>query len=535
MLKTEIIGIKLQSSHNGGPNGGPGNDVPVNNDLAAASGNGADTTQIYSRVVERYAMFFDRPEARLRFLNNTLNKQAGRQDRLQRRFSRSRLLGRTRIYDWLLEARCYSAIFEEMRSMYSSLPKGRRKLTQRIQAPFSARLLFLIHQSRHAFYGATVIVALMAIGCLYTFGAWSARGVNAYLASKYGRPSEPAPASSAMPSETVVVSKEKVWLFGKEGEYEKWSNGCNISTKYETENHPRAYFAIPRGSGTDGNQFSEKSDQIVGILYHTPENYMYPFIPDNSKAIQQGSLGLIGLVRRDKKYNYLINRIGDIYRIVRDDQAAYHAGNSLWADAKNYYVILNESFIGVCFESKYDGATSLEQILTEPQINSGRRLTEVLRAKYNIDDANCTTHGLTAVAPAEMLIARHHDWVHFFPFEAMGLSNKYKVQPPTMTDYGFTYNDEILAKKLGGKLWEGAQMAVEEFNRRAARAHINPDNLRLKLRDRYILQRNKTFGLHAEQGDVNNPRISKNSAAGESTESGADQSTRDAWKALTEK
>src|SRR5262249_20080981 len=123
----------------------------------------------------------------------------------------------------------------------------------------------------------------------------------------------------------------------------------------------------------------------------------------------------------------------------------------------------------------------------------------------------------------------------FFPFEAMGLSNKYKVQPPTITDYGFTYNDEILAKKLGGKLWEGAQMAVEEFNRRAARAHINPDNLRLKLRDGYILQRNKTFGLHAEQGDLNNPRIHKNSAAGESTESGADQSTRDAWKALTEK
>src|SRR5215475_5696513 len=197
MLKTEIIGLKLQSSHSGGLNGGPGNDVLVNNDLAAASKNGADMTQIYSRVVERYAMFFDRPEARLRFLNNTLTKQADRQDRLQRRMGRSRLLGRTRIYDWLLEARCYSAIFEEMRDMYSSLPKGRRKLTRRIQAPFSARLLFLIHQSRHAFYGAAVIGALMAIGCLYTFGAWSARGVNAYLASKYNKPSAPVSAPSS--------------------------------------------------------------------------------------------------------------------------------------------------------------------------------------------------------------------------------------------------------------------------------------------------------------------------------------------------
>jgi len=535
MLKTEIIGIKLQSSHNGSLNGGPGNDVLVNNDLAAASKNGADMTQIYSRVVERYAMFFDRPEARLRFLNNTLTKQADRQDRLQRRMGRSRLLGRTRIYDWILEARCYSAIFEEMRAMHSSLPKNRRRLTQRIQAPFSARLLFLIHQSRHAFYGAAVIGALLAIGVLYTFGAGAARGVNAYLASKYNRPSPPIQPPPPEPSFPGVVSKEKPWLFGKEGEYEKYSNGCNISTKYETDNHPRAYYAIPRGSETDGNQFSEKSDKIVGILYHTPENYMFPLTPDNSGKIQNGSRGLIELVRNHKKYNYLINRIGDIYRIVRDDQAANHAGDSLWADAKNYYVLLNESFIGVCFESKFDGASSLDQILTEAQIISGRRLTDVLRAKYNIDDANCTTHGLVAVAPEEMLIARHHDWVHFFPFEAMGLSNKYKVQPPTITDYGFTYNDEVLAKKLGGKLWEGAAMAVEEFNRRAARAHVSPDDLRLKLRDRYLAQRNKTFGLHAEQGDVNNPRVSKNPAAGESTESGADQSTSAAWKALTEK
>ena len=55
------------------------------------------------------------------------------------------------------------------------------------------------------------------------------------------------------------------------------------------------------------------------------------------------------------------------------------------------------------------------QILTKAQINSGILLTEVLRSYYNIDDANCTTHGLVAVNPETMLIARHHDWVHFFP------------------------------------------------------------------------------------------------------------------------
>jgi hypothetical protein len=530
-LKTEIIGIQAQQSHNGSLYGGHGSDVRVNNDLAMASKKGADTTQIYSRVVERYAMFFDRPEARLRFLNNTLTKQADRQDRLQRRFGRFRLLERMRIYDWVLEARCYSAIFEEMRAMYSSLPKDRRNLTRRIQAPFSARLLFLIHQSRHAFYGAAVILTLMAIAGLYTFGAWSARGVNAYLASRYSRPSDPTPAPSPTPNPFNIVfsGSEKIWQAGTEGEYEKWSNGCNISTKYETNNHLRAYYMIPRRAETGGDQVSNK---IVGIVYHTPESSMFDFIPDNNKAIQKGSRALLEYVREHKLYNYMIDRIGGIYRIVRDDQAAIHAGESLWADEKNFYVLLNESFLGVCFESKFDGASSLNEILTPPQIRSGRLLTDVLRTRYNIDDANCTTHGLVAVDPEKMLIARHHDWVRFFPFEAMGLSDKYKVQPPNMIDYGFTYDEDVLGKKLGGKPWEGAAMAVEEFNRRALAARVSPDDLRLKLRDRYISQRNKTFGLHAEQGDVNNPRISKKpSGDGESTESDDSQSTSAAWKA----
>ncbi len=200
----------------------------------------------------------------------------------------------------------------------------------------------------------------------------------------------------------------------------------------------------------------------------------------------------------------MITRIGDIYRIVRDDQAAIHAGDSLWADAKNTYVLLNESFLGVCFESRFEGE-SLDEILTTAQINAGRLLTDVLRSKYNIDDANCTTHGLVAVDEEKMLIARHHDWVRYFPFASMGLSDKYKVQPLHMTDYGFTYDEDVL-KKIGHKLWEGAVTAEEEFNRRAERAGVSPDILRRKMRDRYISQRNKTNGLRPGPSDANNPR-----------------------------
>jgi N-acetyl-anhydromuramyl-L-alanine amidase AmpD len=514
-------------------NGGRGNDVMVNNDSPVVSGNGADKAQIYSRVVERYAMFFDHPDARLRFLNNTLSKQADREDRLQRRFGRFRVLERTRMYNWVLEARCYSAILEEMRAMASSLPKNRRNAHQRVQAPFSARLSFLLHETRHAFYCAGVIFTLLTLGGLYTLCAWSARGVNSYLASVYAKPSDTVSTQPKPPDpfNDILTRPEKVWLSEKDGEIEKWSNSCRISTRYETGNHPRAYYTIPRGLETNGDQVSNK---IVGILYHTPENFNPEFNPENNRAIQNSSRGLIEDVRENKKYNYLINRIGEIYRIVRDDQVARHAGDSIWADEKNTYVLLNESFLGVCFESKFEGASSLDEILTKAQIISGRLLTEVLRSTYNIDDANCTTHGLVAVDPDTMLIARHHDWVHFFPFELMGLSDKYKIQPPNMADYGFTYNEDLLAKKLGNKLWEGAATAEKEFNRRATKERVSPDVLRSKLRNLYITQRNKTVGLHADAGDANSARGGKKSA-GESTEPGADQSTSAAWKALIEK
>ncbi len=277
-MKTEIIGINLQPSRNGRVNSGPGNDALVNNDLTTASGQDADTAQIYSRVVERYAMLFDRPEARLRFLNSTLSKQADRQARLQRSFHRFRFLERTRVYDWVLEARCYSAILEEMRALSSSLPRGRRNLAQRVQAPFSARLFFLLRQTRHAFYGAAVVSAVLALFGLYALGAWSVRSVNAYLAHKYSKSGDPVSTPSPPPVSMADVwagrKPEEVWFVERDGEYEKWSNSCRISTRYETDNHPRAYYSIPRGSETNGDKASNK---IVGIVYHTPESDIVRF------------------------------------------------------------------------------------------------------------------------------------------------------------------------------------------------------------------------------------------------------------------
>ncbi|MGH9832344.1 MAG: hypothetical protein ACRD9Y_04955, partial [Blastocatellia bacterium] len=87
-MKTEIIGIHSHRS------GRPGIE------RTATKRKGADPAKLYSKIVERYAMFFDRPETRLRFLSNTLAKQSERQNQLQQSLRYFRFLERTRFYDW---------------------------------------------------------------------------------------------------------------------------------------------------------------------------------------------------------------------------------------------------------------------------------------------------------------------------------------------------------------------------------------------------------------------------------------------------
>jgi len=515
-LKTEIIGIHSHRS------GRPGIEQ------TATRRNGADPAKLYSKIVERYARFFDRPEIRLRFLSNTLAKQSERQNQLQQSLRYFRFLERTRFYDWILEARFYSAILEELDDLAPALPENRRHLLQRVQAPLSARAFFLFHQSRHAFYALGLVIAGVLLLSLYSLVTWSARSANSYLAQKYNRGGRapivvsaagqgPTPAIAAPGTKFLPDYKpDKVWRVGEEGEIEKYSNGCRILTKYEIENRPRGYYSIPRGSDTDGEQVRR---DIVGIVYHTSESDIVPFIPENNNSIQKRTEWLINGILKKKAYNYLIDRYGEIHRIVRDDQAAFHSGNSIWADDQNTYVLLNESFIGICFESTVEGET-LEETLTEAQIIAGRALTNVLRSKYNISDANCTTHGLVSINPDNMLIAFHHDWVRNFPFEAMGLSDKYKIPPPNMLDYGFTYDEDIL-EKLGRKLWEGAFAAEDEFKKRAEKARVNPELLRRRLRERYIAQREKARKLHVGLEEAGkSPLAAQSSGASESAESG---------------
>ena len=479
----------------------------------------ADTTLRHSKVVERYAHFFDRPEVRLRFLNNTLTLRAScvakLDDWLERhpRFKHSRLVEKhgERLLDLLL----YRLIVQEINKYLPASASARLRLLRQHKAPRAARVYFGFYQARHLFHAAGLALVVLCLFGAYTGVVWSAHKANDYLSRHYGRSPQtttrgggPGVVYAQTTASLPDYKPEKVWLVERKDNFERYSNGGRISTEYETDNHARGFYVLPHAdtaTNAVAQQTGELQREPVGIVYHTSESDLVEFTADNNDSIETHTRGLLEYVQRHRSYNYVIDRFGQIYRIVRDEQAANHAGHSVWADKRGVYVGLNESFLGVCFETQTDAQ---EERLTEAQMVAGRLLTQVLRSRYQIDDADCTVHGLVSVNPDNMRVCYHRDWARGFPFAALGLSDKYQVQPAAISEFGFTYDDDVIAQ-LGGAMWPGAQAAVAEFERRAAAAKLKPEDLRRQMRERYRQQlelSRKGRGATPDEADVSRAR-----------------------------
>ena len=450
---------------------------------AAISG----TASSHFKIVESYARFFARPEVRLRFLNRTLALQAERAARMEQTLGRWPMLRKYGLFEKLLNFSLYALIFREVSHLLPSDSGGKRGLLGlHKQAPLSSRIFFRCYQFRRPLYAVSAVL-LVAFGFVaYRGAAWTAARANAYLAGRYrsvervysgggGERDAAAGLAEHLPS----YQPEKVWLVEQGADFERYSNGARIINSFETANRPRRFLTFKPG-GTEAS--AEAQSAPVGIVYHTSESVLLPFVAGNSDSIEFRSKNLLAYVREQKSYNYVIDRFGQVYRVVRDEDAAFHAGNSVWSDGRVVYTGLNESFLGVCFETKADAGEG-EQ-LTEAQVLAGRLLTQVLRSRYQLDDANCTAHGLVSVNPSNGRIAFHHDWARGFPFEAMGLSDKYAVAPASVAELGFGYDPELVAL-LGGRMWPGVAAGEEAFARRAQTQGAQPDELRGRMQKVY--------------------------------------------------
>jgi len=313
--------------------------------------------------------------------------------------------------------------------------------------------------------------------------------VNAYKPSttEARQPYVPLPRVSAAGADVFA----NVWLVDHTQDFEIYSNGLRIDDHYQVSGDSRTSYPVYRRSATDPTQ-PEWRTAPAGIVYHTTESDQARFEEEEVSNLKRIGKGVLSYVQQRHAYHFLIDRFGQVFRIVRESDVADHAGMSIWADDRVIYVNLNSSFFGVAFETQTQSGQELPSA-NSAQIHSARVLTEMLRGKYRIPASNCVTHAQVSVNPGNMLIGYHTDWAGNFPFLEVGLSDNYTAPPPSIYAFGFDY-DPAFVHHTGVRLWEGLALADDEMRTQAAARGLAVAKYRSILRKKYreILETLKT-------------------------------------------
>jgi hypothetical protein len=314
----------------------------------------------------------------------------------------------------------------------------------------------------------------LAVGTYRLFVVGSSRPVSASAAGAE------APAPAALPPALPAVAglaPAAVWMVEQGKDFEQYSNGLRIETGLTVAGEPRRY----RTFAESGQLLPEVQDRPVGILFHTSESDVWPLEAAFNENLRDSSQRLLRYVARHRLYHYLIDRFGRVYRMVGEEAKANHAGHSVWTGGNRLYLNLNHAFLGVSFETRWEGGRALP--ITQAQFAAGRNLTDYLRQRWSIAPEMCVAHGLTSVNPKKRLIGHHLDWARGFPFEAFGLPDQYRRPAPSVTIFGFGYDDELLA--VMGAPWPGAQEAERALADEAVRLGMTLTQLRLERQARY--------------------------------------------------
>jgi hypothetical protein len=285
-------------------------------------------------------------------------------------------------------------------------------------------------------------------------------------------PPSPAPiaAKAVLPVVAEILVKlpealqpQSIWLVEKSQGGEQYSNGLRIDTTFAVAGDPRRYRVFDATTG----QMGPVATQPIGILFHTSESDIWPLEESNNERLRHNSENLLKYLQRNRCYHYMIDRFGRVYRVVDEDTRANHAGYSVWTRDNQVYLNLNSQFIGICFETRWEGGHALP--ITKAQLSAGRDLTDYLRYRYKIAPEMCTAHGLTSVNPKKHLIGHHIDWARGFPFDAFGLPDQYSRPDPAVVLFGFGYDDEFRGRMMGDP-WsgvrQGEQALIEEARSR---------------------------------------------------------------------
>jgi hypothetical protein len=271
------------------------------------------------------------------------------------------------------------------------------------------------------------------------------------------------------PQTLPVAVVSKVWLVEHNKSYDLYSNGLHIDNTLAVSNEARSYVAISRTAGAA----AERRSEPAGIVFHMTESPQESFEPGHAAALRRIGEGVLQYVRNNRSYHFVIDRFGQVHRIVQESDAANHAGNSVWADSQRAYLDLNASFLGVAFESSAEA--------NEPQVRAARLLVEMLRSKYDLSAENCVTHSQVSVNPRNMIIGWHTDWGTGFPFREVGLPDNYEIPNPALYLFGFEY-DQAYLKATGPAISRGLALAEQQVRDAAATHGVTVAQYRKTLR-----------------------------------------------------
>ena len=427
----------------------------------------------YRRIVEELSTVITDPVSKLKFLRQAL----GEYTRIPKLY---------RLFPPLAEVAFRMQVLTHAEAVTPGSHAYARELMRHkiISAPRAG--LLKIYKGRHAIATLLCVFFLWGLGTsvaslveMIQTATWKPYSVfEGTVSATENRP--PGLAVFPVPSQQTAAPlpdyiEKPIWLVEKTPGTEIYSNRLQIITTYTVENIPRRYYRFPRTT-SDLPAADTPSGDVAGILFHASESDLLPFKPEMNQSIKRYSRSLVQYLQRIKAYNYFIDRYGRVYRIVREDHAAFHAGNSVWADEGAAFLDLNHAFVGICFEGRdfedkpvatdensgkvkfLPVAKTATLPISETQIASGRELTDWLRFKYRISQQNCVPHGLVSVNPSKMLIGFHLDLSHGFPFHSFGLRNKYDEPLPSVTEFGFAY-DRYFAEILKGNIWPGLQQS----------------------------------------------------------------------------
>lgn len=280
-----------------------------------------------------------------------------------------------------------------------------------------------------------------------------------------------APVAEPLPAATAGLAPARVWQVESGPGFELYSNGLRLELEYATEHQPRRYRVF---SWAAQSPAAEELDRPAGVMFHTSESDVWPMDEAHNENLRESSHNLLRYIRRLKLYNFVVDRFGRVYRVVREEHKANHAGNSVWRSGDQVYLGLNHSFLGICFETRWEGGHVLP--ITAAQLNAGRLLTDYLRQRWQVPPEMCVGHGLASVNPRKRLIGHHVDWARGFPFAAFGLPDQYAVASPAVELFGFGYDDDLV--KAMGEPWPGVGRAEAALAREASRRAVELETLK---------------------------------------------------------